>query len=124
MMNDRKDTVRDYKERTKPAGVFQIRNLRTGKRLLCSSTNLEGPLNRMKFMLTTGSHKNKALQGDWNALGPEHFTFEILEELDQEKIEDSVQLNRALKILEEKWMKGMDTNKNEYYNVGTNIRLT
>jgi hypothetical protein len=75
----RKELQRDYKERVKPSGVYQVKNLANGKVLLGSSLNLEGLLNRNRFTLRNNSHTNKELQKDWNELGPDQFVFEILE---------------------------------------------
>ena len=79
MEKTRQEVKREYKERKKPVGVFQVKNSVNGKVLLGSSLNLEGPLNSHKFMLTIGSHRNEQLQKDWNTYGPDNFVFEILE---------------------------------------------
>ena len=78
-MQRRKELNRAYQERVKPSGVFQVKNLTNGKVLLGSSLNLEGPLNKHRFMLRINSHPNKELQKDWNDLGEDQFSFEILE---------------------------------------------
>ncbi len=54
-MKSKQEIRREYKERQKRAGVFQIKNLANGKVLLGSSLNLDGPLNSHKFMLSVGS---------------------------------------------------------------------
>jgi len=41
-MKSRKDLLREYKERRRPAGVFQVRNTANGKVFLGSSLNLDG----------------------------------------------------------------------------------
>jgi hypothetical protein len=61
-MKSQSELKREYKERKKPAGVFQVMNAANGKVLLGSSRILEGPLNSHKFRLTLGKHRNKALQ--------------------------------------------------------------
>ena len=78
-MKSKKDVKREYKERTKEAGIFQVKNIANGKILLGSSLNVEGPLNGHKFILTIGKHRNEALQKEWNEFGPDKFVFEILE---------------------------------------------
>lgn len=70
-MKSKKDINKEYKEREKPAGVFQVKNSVNGKLLLGSSLNLEGPLNGHKFTLTIGGHRNKVLQQEWNDYGPD-----------------------------------------------------
>ncbi|MCC7118664.1 MAG: GIY-YIG nuclease family protein [Anaerolineales bacterium] len=116
----RKDLHREYKERVKPAGVYAVRNLTTGKVLLGSSLNLEGPLNRHKFMLKIGSHLNPALQKDWNEFGPDQFVFEILEEV---KIQDdpTFNLEDELTLLEMIWLEKLQPDKNGY-NLNARIR--
>ena len=120
-MQSRKEMIRNYKERRKPAGVFQIKNIANGKVLLGSSLNLEGPLNSHRFMLTTGSHRNKALQNEWNAYGEKKFVFEILETV---KVTDdpNFNLNDELILLEEIWLERLQPFGEKGYNTDPNIR--
>jgi len=120
-MKSRQDLKREYKERRKPAGVFQIRNTANGKVLLGSSLNLEGPLNGHKFMLTTGMHRNEQLQKEWNKYGPEHFAFEILEVV---KVKDDPNFNvdDELTLLEEIWLEKLQPFGERGYNVDKDIR--
>jgi hypothetical protein len=62
-------------------GIWAIRNLVNDKLLIGAALNLPGILNRHKFELQLGGHKSRALQADWDALGKEQFTFEILDEI-------------------------------------------
>ena len=117
----RKEIHREYKERVKPAGVFQVKNLTNGKVLLGSSLNLEGPLNRHRFMLKIGSHTNKALQKDWDELGPDQFTFEILEEV-KRKDDPNFNLKDELTLLEMIWLEKLQPFGERGYNVTANIR--
>ena len=71
----------EYKQTKRPMGVYQIRNQVNGKVFIGRSLDLPGILNRHKFELTMGSHRNKALQGEWREFGAEKFLFEILDEL-------------------------------------------
>src|SRR6185295_10957736 len=114
-MKSRKEINREYQERVKPAGVFQVKNTANGKVLLGSSLNLEGPLNKHQFMLKTGSHKNKALQKDWDEFGPEKFVFEILEVV---KVEENpnFNLNDELTLLEQIWLEGLQPLDERAYN--------
>ena len=102
-MKSKKDIKREYKEREKQAGVFQVKNTENGKVLLGSSLNLDGPLNAHKFMLTVGSHRNKVLQQEWNEYGPDAFVFEILEVV---KVKDDPNFNLSdeLTLLEQIWL--------------------
>ena len=116
----RKDLHREYKERAKLAGIYQVKNIKNGKVLLGSSLNLEGPLNRHKFMLKIGSHTNKALQNDWNAFGPDAFVFEILEEV-QVNDDPNFDLQDDLALMEMIWLEKTQPVQNGY-NLNDRIR--
>ena len=120
-MRSRKEINREYLERVKPAGVYQVRNTANGRVLLGSSLNLEGPLNRHRFMLKIGSHTNKALQKDWDELGPDHFVFEILEEV---KVRDDPNFNLKdeLTLLELIWLEKLQPAGERGYNLNEKIR--
>ena len=120
-MKSFKEMKREYKERKKPAGIFQVKNTVNGKVLLGSSLNLEGPLNSHKFMLTIGKHKNEALQRDWNAFGPDKFTFDILEVV---KVPDDPQfdLDDELTLLEQIWLEKLRPFGERGYNTDSKIR--
>lgn len=120
-MQRRKEINLEYKERVKPSGVFQIKNLATGKVLLGSSLNLEGPLNKHRFMLKINSHPNKELQNDWNELGAEQFSFEILETV-QIKDTPNFNLKDELTLLEEIWLEKLQPFGERGYNVDAKIR--
>jgi hypothetical protein len=120
-MKTRKEIQREYKERVKPCGVFQVRNLANGKVLLGSSLNLEGPLNKHRFMLRINSHPNKELQADWNELGPDQFSFEILETI-QIKDDPNFNLKDELTLLEEIWLEKLQPFGERGYNSSAKIR--
>ena len=120
-MQRRKEIHREYKERVKPSGVFLIKNLVSGKVLLGSSLNLEGPLNKHRFMLKINSHPNKELQEDWNELGPERFTFEIVETV-QIKHHPNFNLKDELILLEEIWLEKLQPFGERGYNPDAKIR--
>lgn len=81
---DRKRLVASYQEKEREMGVYAITNNRNGRRLVGSSTNLDGAWNKEKFGLQLGTHENKELQTDWNQYGEEAFSFEVLEKLKTE----------------------------------------
>jgi len=121
IMNSRKELIRLYKERKKPAGIFQIKNNANGKVFLGSSLNLEGPLNSHRFMLTIGSHRNKNLQKDWNLYGADQFVFEILE-IVEVKDDPDFNMNDELTLLEEIWLEKLRPFGDKGYNPDANIR--
>jgi len=120
-MKTRKEIHQEYKERVKPSGVYQVKNLASGKVLLGSSLNLEGPLNRHRFMLKINSHPNKELQKDWNELGPEQFTFDILEVV-QVQDHPNFNLKDELTLLEQIWFEKLQPVGERGYNLNANIR--
>ena len=117
----KKELRRAYKERPKPAGVFQIKNKANGKVLLGSSLNLDGALNAHRFMLSTGSHRNGALQKEWNEYGAATFVFEILEMV---KVADdpSFDLSDELTLLEQIWIEQLRPFGERGYNETAQIR--
>ena len=120
-MKSRKEINREYLERPKPAGVFQVKNIANDKVLLGSSLNLEGSLNKHRFMLKIGSHTNKALQQDWNKYGPDKFSFDILEVV---KIKDDPNFNLRdeLTLLEQIWLEELQPVGERGYNANARIR--
>lgn len=121
MNKSRREVSREYRERRKPAGIFQVKNTVNGKVLLGSSLNLEGPLNSHKFMLTIGRHKNEALQLEWNEYGAGAFVFEILEVV---KVRDDPDFNLGdeLTLLEEIWLEKLQPFGDHGYNTNARIR--
>lgn len=120
-MKTRKEMHLEYKERVKPSGVFQVKNIANGKVLLGSSLNLEGPLNKHRFMLRVNGHLNKELQKDWNELGSDHFSFEILEAV-QIKDSPNFNLKDELTLLEEIWLEKLQPFGERGYNFSPKIR--
>jgi len=120
-MKSRKNIKREYKERNKAAGIYQVKNTGNGKVLLGSSLNLEGPLNRHKFMLTIGSHLNDALQREWHEYGPDKFVFEILEVVEV-KDDPGFNLDEELRLLEQIWLEKLQPFGERGYNKDSNIR--
>jgi group I intron endonuclease len=117
----RKELQREYQERVKPSGVYQVKNLANGKVLLGSSLNLEGLLNRNRFTLRNNSHPNKELQKDWNELGQEQFVFEILEVV-QVKDDPNFNLKDELTLLEQIWLEKLQPFGERGYNTDDRIR--
>ncbi|MCB0213769.1 MAG: GIY-YIG nuclease family protein [Anaerolineae bacterium] len=120
-MKSKKDLKREYKERQKPAGVFQVKNSVNGKVFLGSSLNLEGSLNKHKFILTIGNHRNKAMQADWREYGSEKFVFEVLEVV-KVKDDPSFNLSDELTLLEQIWLEELQPFGERGYNTDTDIR--
>lgn len=100
---DRKARIREYKETPRPAGIYRVRNIKTGKSLIGSTANLPGMLNRQRFQLENGSHPDKELQRDWDELGPDMFEFDVLDQLESRN-EPAYDPTGDLRALKEMWI--------------------
>lgn len=77
----RRALLRQYKESRRPAGVFVIRNRANGRVFMDASLDIDGLMNRHRFTLELGSHRNRLLQQDWRAHGVAGFDFEVIDRL-------------------------------------------
>lgn len=100
---DRRAELKQLAKETKTeAGVYQIRNNRSGKVWIHSSRNVK-TINGQRFMLDMGSHHNKQLQKEWSESGGDAFTIDVLEVLKKEEAPYFDEQD-ALKKLEAKWL--------------------
>ncbi|MBK6937070.1 MAG: GIY-YIG nuclease family protein [Chitinophagaceae bacterium] len=99
-MKSKKEIVSEYKTRKLNAGLFQIKNLSTGKVFIKQSPDLERAYNSDRFQLKAGMHSNAALQQDWNILGETAFEFSILDEYNAKDDITPAQLNNELAELQ------------------------
>ncbi len=120
-MPSRQELKRAYQERPKPAGVFQMKNTVSGKVLLGSSLNLDGTLNRHRFMLSIGAHPNTELQQDWKQFGADAFVCEVLE-LVKVTEEPHFNLSDELTLLEQIWLEQLQPFGERGYNRDARIR--
>jgi hypothetical protein len=112
---DRKALKREYKETHPPAGVYGIRNTASGRILVGASLNVQAMLNRLRAQLSMGVHTNRALQDDWNSLGADAFSFEILDTLPPVDRPD-YDAARDLRALEALWLDRLAPFGDEGYN--------
>jgi len=80
----RREAIRQYKDQKPEPGIFAVRCAATGEAWIGISRNLAQQQNRIWFSLRMGGHPNRAAQAAWNAHGPESFSFEVLEAVDDE----------------------------------------
>jgi hypothetical protein len=120
-MESRADLKRQYKETPKQAGIFLITNTANGKVLLGSSTNLHGPLNKHRFLLSHGMHPNGALQADWRQFGADAFRLEVVEVV-QVKDDPLFNLDDELTLLEQIWLEQTRALGDGGYNEDARIR--
>ena len=113
-MNRRQEMLQEYKETKKEAGVFQIRNTSNGKMWVVSTKNLKS-MNGKLLEVEMGTHRNQALQKDWNEFGGDAFVLEVLEVL-KVKETGSFDEKDALKKLEEKWLEELQPFDERGYN--------
>ena len=79
---DRRELIRRYKETPRTMGVYQVRNTRSGRCLIGASVDVPSMLNRVRAQLRMNGHPDRELQQDWETLGVEAFTFDVLDTLD------------------------------------------
>lgn len=114
-MTSKKELKAQYKEMKFPMGVFQIRNITTGKIYVASSVNLDAIWNRHRAQLRFGAHPVGKLQEDWNKYGEDNFMYEVLSVLAQ-KDEDIHDPKRELKELEQMYLEELQPYGDKGYN--------
>lgn len=104
----RRALTRDYKDNknsVRPAGVFAVRNLLSGRVYVSGGLDVEGAMNRARFELNLRSHRNKPLQHDWFAQGAAHFSFEVLDKVkerpDDPAFDRAAELEKLLALWQE-----------------------
>ena len=100
---DKKKLKKEYARMVHPMGVYLARNKTNGKVFIDSGLNLNGRMNRCRFQLGHGSHVNKLLQSEFNAVGADNFEFEVLDVLEPED-DPEADYAAELKVLEAMWI--------------------
>jgi len=113
-MDFKKEMKLKAKEEKPSYGIFQIKNVKNGRLFVSSTPNFK-TLNGLKFMLTTGGHKNKELQNDWDEHGKESFEIEILETID-EKDWQGTSKGKILEKQLDKWLEELQPYGEKGYN--------
>lgn len=75
----RRELARRARDAFPPMGVFVVRNQVSGRARVKSSRNVPGAINRLRFELALGTHLDRTLQAEWNAVGPEGFSMDVIE---------------------------------------------
>ena len=102
MMTSRKTLKRQYLEVSSRAGVYAIRNRVSGRSLVAGSPNVEATLNRHRFELRRGQHRNARLAQDWAAHGEASFCFDVLDMVKPDA-DPAFDRDRELATLVELW---------------------
>jgi hypothetical protein len=98
-MKTKKELKTECKALKFRVGIFQILNKTENKILLQTATDLDRAFNSDVFQLKAGIHSNKALQKDWDHLGPEVFEFATFDELKVKETANPQEINKDLKEL-------------------------
>lgn len=101
---DRKEAIRQYKETARPMGVAVLRNARNGKVFVLAGRDIPSLINRNRAQLRLKGHPNRVLQEEWNAMGQECFTFEVVDTLTPPADTPTYDPTEDLKALEALWM--------------------
>ncbi|OOG47402.1 GIY-YIG nuclease family protein [Polaromonas sp. A23] len=75
----RSELKKQYRETPPPMGVYSIRSLSSGRMIVEASMNVHAAMNRARFELDRKSYRDKQLQQDWLAFGPDNCRFEVID---------------------------------------------
>lgn len=112
---DKKEVRNQYKMTPPDMGIYQVRNKKNGKVLLGRALDLHGRLNSERFQLRNNLHMNRELQRDFNELGMENFSFDVLDRLPSKESPDHDH-SQELKELEEMWLNKLQPYAGKGYN--------
>jgi hypothetical protein len=115
-MPGKKELKNQYKQNQPRMGVFQIKNLESGKIFIGRGINVQGKLNSAKFQLKQGSHPVRELQNDYKKLGADKFSFDVLDYLDPKKDDLNYDYTDDLKLLEQMWLEKLQPYGEKGYN--------
>jgi len=99
----KKEMLKEYRDRKEIGGVYSIRNERTERRLIQSTTTITKAESQLAFARATGLCVHPLLADDWKAFGPEAFTLEILETLEKKDTETPEEFTDNVRTLETLW---------------------
>ncbi len=102
-MNKKKELKEEYLQMKPNMGIFSICCKLNNKYYMEATQDLKSRMNRAVFQLKWGSHPNKELQKDWNELGEDNFTVEILDTLEYDKDESKIDYTEDLTLLKMVW---------------------
>ena len=100
--SNRRQAVRDFKERKTAAGVYAVRCAASGDVWVSGSRNIDAQQNSLWFGLRSGGHPNRGMQAAWSAHGPDAFAYEVLERIETEDL-TPLGLSDLVKAREQHW---------------------
>ncbi len=100
----KKELQQQYMNAKHPMGIFIVRNSLNNKVHIQATPDLRGVMNGTRVKLGYGRHPVRELQKDWNELGGENFSIEILEHLQyDERDQDKSDYSEELQLLQLLW---------------------
>lgn len=109
----RRELLEEFKKIKIYMGVIKITNNANGKICISSYPNLKNKWLNIQGQLNMGRHPNLRLQKDWKEMGPEVFTYEVLEQKDTEDITD---MKWELRQMEKPWLERLQPFGDRGYN--------
>ncbi|NLY30391.1 MAG: GIY-YIG nuclease family protein [Firmicutes bacterium] len=114
MDNQRKKELKQqYREMKTYMGVYQVTNTVSGKIFIATSPNLKNRWVTVRMHLDMGMHPNSELQRDWNELGADNFTYEVLEE---KEVAEDTDTRWELRQMEKEWLEKLQPYGDRGYN--------
>lgn len=68
------------------SGIYRITNVEDGKVYIGSAVNFANRWSTHRYTLSKGTHPNRHLQNAWNKYGASAFVFEVLEEVEEDRL--------------------------------------
>jgi hypothetical protein len=110
-MTNKRMLKQQYLEDKSRAGVYAITNLTSGRVLVGGSMDVQGALNRHRFELRQGTHRNKLLSEEWALYGETNFRFEVLDVVkptDDASFDVASELNDLVSMWSQEILAGKD----------------
>jgi hypothetical protein len=98
----KKEAIRQYKERKPAPGIYAVRCPAAGRAWVGASRNLDATRNGLWFALRAGAHRDTSLQQEWTARGESAFTYESVEALPDDT--PALSLPDVLKERRQHWL--------------------
>jgi hypothetical protein len=95
---ERKKLQEQYASRCVIGGVYAVRHIQNGKRLLFSTTDMPGSINRFNFAQQIGGCIHPKLRGEWGKNGSS-FAFEAIEELEKKDTQSDSEFKQDVDAL-------------------------
>lgn len=96
-----------YRQQPPPLGIIAVRHLPSGRTLFECSRNAPGMLNRHRFELNLGKHRNAALQADWRRDGAAAFSCAVIDTVrlpDDPAFDADAELDALLALHRAHWL--------------------